>query len=78
MDYLKYLFRFEKQLNELRSKEVETEEAEVLLLKESNENLKVLLNNAEKKYVHLTSMNTELEKRIDLLEQQNHMKNDHM
>lgn len=69
---------FEKQLNELKAKEAEAEEAEVLLLKESNENLKILLNNAEKKYVHLTSLNTELQKRIDLLGQQNQLKNDQM
>lgn len=70
--------RCEKQLAEYKQKEEDSKDAEVFLLKESNENLKILLNNAEKKYVHLTSMNTELQKRIDLLEQQNHMRNEQM
>ena len=70
--------RFQAQIEELQKKEEETQDAQVLLLKESNENLKTLLNNAEKKYVHLTNMNSELQKRIDMLEQQNHMKNEQM
>lgn len=45
-------------------------------LKEANENLKLLLNTAEKKYVHLTTVNTELQKRIDLIEQQSRIQND--
>lgn len=72
------MIRCEKQLAEYKQKEEDSKDAEVFLLKESNENLKILLNNAEKKYVHLTSMNTELQKRIDLLEQQNHMRNEQM
>lgn len=70
--------RCENQLAEFKQKEEESKDAEVFLLKESNENLKILLNNAEKKYVHLTSMNTELQKRIDILEQQNHMRTEQM
>ena len=64
------------RLKEMKAEEAKSEETEILLLKESNENLKILLNNAEKKYVHLTSMNTELQKRVDLLEQQNRMQNE--
>lgn len=64
------------RLKEMKAEEAKSEETEFLLLKESNENLKILLNNAEKKYVHLTSMNTELQKRVDLLEQQNRMQNE--
>ena len=70
--------RFQAQIEELQKKEEETQDAQVLLLKESKENLKTLLNNAEKKYVHLTNMNIELQKRIDMLEQQNHMNNEQM
>lgn len=70
--------RCENQLAEFKQKEEESKDAKVFLLKESNENLKILLNNAEKKYVHLTSMNTELQKRIDILEQQNHMRTEQM
>lgn len=61
---------------ELQSKEEAPSSSEVLELKEANENLKILLNNAEKKYVHVTSMNTELQKRIELIEQQSQVKMD--
>ena len=61
---------FEKQLQEAKEKEDEERKTQMLFLNESNENLKILLNNAEKKYVHLVSLNNELQKRIDQLEQQ--------
>ena len=38
-------------------------------LEETNENLTILLNNAEKKYSQLSSINVDLQKKINSLEQ---------
>lgn len=48
------------------------------MLKESVENLKGLLASAEQKYARLSSINGELQKKLDVLEQQNHIRNDQM
>ena len=52
--------------------------AELLSLRESIDNLKGLLASAEKKYTHLSAINTDLQKKIDVLEQQHHIRNDQM
>lgn len=58
---------------ELQSKEAESTSTEVLELKENIENLKILLNNSEKKYVHLSTINMDLQNRINMIEQQSQL-----
>lgn len=74
------MIRKENQQNEEMKKLEETPSSskEILELRETNDNLKTLLNNAEKKYSHLASINSELQKRIDLIEQQSQVHNDSM
>ena len=45
-------------------------------LREANENLKVLLSGAEKKYMRISGLNLELQKKVDNLEQKNRMSMD--
>ena len=52
--------------------------SEVLSLQESNENLKMLLSTAEKKYTRLADLNSELQKKLDTMEQQKRLQNDQM
>ena len=54
----------------------ETETAEMNALREANENLKVLLSGAEKKYMRISGLNLELQKKVDNLEQKNRMSMD--
>ena len=55
---------------------METETAEMNALREANENLKVLLSGAEKKYMRISGLNLELQKKVDNLEQKNRMSMD--
>lgn len=65
-----------EEMNQLE--ESPSSSKEILELREANDNLKTLLNNAEKRYSHLASINSELQKRIDLIEQQSQIHNDSM
>ena len=73
----------ETQLEEAKKAKVEAENkaeegeakesAEAVALREANENLKVLLSGAEKKYMRISSLNMELQKKVDTLEQKSRM-----
>lgn len=67
-----------RKLEEVEQRESQNARAEVLSLQESNENLKMLLSAAEKKYVRLADLNNELQKKMDTLEQQNRLQNDQL
>lgn len=69
---------YERKLEEAEQRESQNARAEVLSLQESNENLKMLLSAAEKKYVRLADLNNELQKKMDTLEQQNRLQNDQL
>ena len=57
---------YERKLEEAEQRESQNARAEVLSLQESNENLKMLLSAAEKKYVRLADLNNELQETISL------------
>ena len=63
----------ETQLEEARKDGEAKESAEAVALREANENLKVLLSGAEKKYMRISSLNMELQKKVDTLEQKSRM-----
>lgn len=44
--------------------------SEVLSLREANESLKSMLGSAESKYVRVASLNSELQKKVEILEQE--------
>ena len=69
---------YERKLEEAEQRESQNARAEVLSLQESNENLKMLLSAAEKKYVRLADLNNELQKKMDTLEQQNRLQSDQL
>ena len=60
---------FASQLEEARKDGEAKESAEAV----ANENLKVLLSGAEKKYMRISSLNMELQKKVDTLEQKSRM-----
>lgn len=62
----------------MRAQQAQAASTERAALKESVENLKGLLASAEQKYARLSSINGELQKKLDVLEQQNHIRNDQM
>ena len=64
---------FASQLEEARKDGEAKESAEAVALREANENLKVLLSGAEKKYMRISSLNMELQKKVDTLEQKSRM-----
>ena len=64
---------FASQLEETRKDGEAKESAEAVALREANENLKVLLSGAEKKYMRISSLNMELQKKVDTLEQKSRM-----
>ena len=64
---------FAAQLEEARKDGEAKESAEAVALREANENLKVLLSGAEKKYMRISSLNLELQKKVDTLEQKSRM-----
>ena len=66
----------EAKLAEASETKMETETAEMNALREANENLKVLLSGAEKKYMRISGLNLELQKKVDNLEQKNRMSMD--
>ena len=70
--------RFDSRLEAMRVQQAQASSTEQAALKESVENLKGLLSSAEQKYARLSSINSELQKKIDVLEQQNHIRNDQM
>ena len=64
---------FASQLEEARKDGEAKESAEAVALREANENLKVLLSGAEKKYMRISGLNMELQKKVDTLEQKSRM-----
>ena len=78
MNTLTILRQESQQKEEMSKQEAPSSSKELLELREANDNLKTLLNNAEKKYSHLASINSELQKRIDLIEQQSQVHNESM
>lgn len=69
---------YEQKLEIARQDVSQSTRSEVLSLQESNENLKMLLSTAEKKYTRLADMNSELQKKLDTMEQQKRLQNDQM
>lgn len=69
---------YEQKLELARQDVSQSTRSEVLSLQESNENLKMLLSTAEKKYTRLADLNSELQKKLDTMEQQKRLQNDQM
>ena len=69
---------YEQKLEAARQDVSQSTRSEVLSLQESNENLKMLLSTAEKKYTRLADLNNELQKKLDTMEQQKRLQNDQM
>ena len=67
---------YEQRLEQAQSSAEKQEMVEMMTLREANENLKVLLSGAEKKYMRISSLNLELQKKVDNLEQQSRMTSD--
>lgn len=67
---------FEARLAKASEAKAEKETAEMNALREANENLKVLLSGAEKKYMRISGLNLELQKKVDTLEQKSRMSMD--
>ena len=67
---------YEQRLEQAQSSVEKQETVEMITLREANENLKVLLSGAEKKYMRISSLNLELQKKVDNLEQQSRMTSD--
>lgn len=67
---------FEARLAKASEAKAEKETAEMNALREANENLKVLLSGAEKKYMRISGLNLELQKKVDNLEQKSRMSMD--
>ena len=67
---------YEQRLEQAQSSVAKQETVEMITLREANENLKVLLSGAEKKYMRISSLNLELQKKVDNLEQQSRMTSD--
>ena len=67
---------YEQRLEQAQSSVEKQEMVEMMTLREANENLKVLLSGAEKKYMRISSLNLELQKKVDNLEQQSRMTSD--
>ena len=58
----------EKSKSELQG--LQESSSELLSLREANESLKSLLGSAESKYVRVASLNSELQKKVEILEQE--------
>ena len=67
---------YEQRLEQAQLSVEKEETVEMMALREANENLKVLLSGAEKKYMRISSLNLELQKKVDNLEQQSRMTSD--
>lgn len=64
---------YEKKVAQAQESAEKKDSVEMMTLREANENLKVLLNGAETKYMRISNLNLELQKKIDQLEQQSRM-----
>ena len=64
---------YEKKVVQAQESAEKKDSVEMMTLREANENLKVLLNGAETKYMRISNLNLELQKKIDQLEQQSRM-----